>query len=159
MVLTTDESYAEIGDINTVYVDYKSLPKSTEVGKNIFVDDGQLRFEVIEVRSDSVKVKAVNSWKLSNNKGVNLPMTTVDLPALSERDKRDLAFGVEQGVDMVFASFIRKAEDIVEIRKHLGDKGKNIKIIAKIESHEGVANFPSILEVADGIMVARGGMF
>jgi pyruvate kinase len=159
MILTNDTARAENGDLECVYVDYKSLPKSTDVGKNIYVDDGQLRFEVIEVRQDSVKVRAVNNWKLSNNKGVNLPMTTVDLPALSERDKKDLQFGVEQGVDMIFASFIRKGEDIVDIRQQLGDKGKSIKIIAKIESHEGLENFAEILDKADGIMVARGGLF
>jgi len=156
MILTVNEARAENGDVDCVYVDYKNLPKSTDVGKNIFIDDGQLRFEVLEVGSDFVKVKAVNSWKLSNNKGVNLPMTTVDLPALSERDKKDIGFAVQHQLDMIFASFIRKPEDILEIRQVLGEAGKKIKIIAKIESHEGLENFNGILEVADGIMVARG---
>ena len=156
MILTTDENRKDDGDLSCIYIDYKNLPKSTDVGRNIFVDDGQLRLEVTEVHDTFVKVRAVNNWRISNNKGVNLPMTTVDLPALSERDKKDLKFGVEQGVDMIFASFIRKAEDILEIRKVLGEQGRHIKIIAKIESHEGVENFSSILDVTDGVMVARG---
>lgn len=156
MTLSTNDKDAENGDMNMIYIDYNKLPTSTAVGRNIFVDDGQLRFEVLECGEDFVKVKAINEWKISNNKGVNLPMTTVELPALSERDKRDLKFGVEQGVDMIFASFIRKAADIQDIRTTLGEAGSKIKIIAKIESHEGVENFNEILEVTDGIMVARG---
>jgi pyruvate kinase len=170
-ILTIDDSRANDGDLQTIYIDYKKLPQSTAVGKNIFVDDGQLRLEVVAIEGNNVRVRAVNSWKISNNKGVNLPMvcfttnlshsdnnckTTVDLPALSERDKKDILFAVEMGLDMIFASFIRKASDIMEIREVLGEKGKGLKIIAKIESHEGVDNFNSILEAADGIMVARG---
>jgi len=93
---------------------------------------------------------------LGETKGINLPGTTVTLPAITEKDKSDLIFGVQQGVDLIAASFVRKAEDVKEIRKVLGLPGRTIMIFSKIESEEGVENFDEILEVSDGIMVARG---
>ncbi|KAK9766014.1 Pyruvate kinase [Basidiobolus ranarum] len=156
MLFTTDDKYAELCDGERMYVDYKNLPKVIEAGKIIYVDDGILSFEVIEVLGADVKVRALNNGKLCSKKGVNLPKTDVDLPALSEKDKADLRFGVEQGVDMIFASFIRSAQDVRDIRAVLGEKGKHIKIIVKIENYQGVYNFPEILKETDGVMVARG---
>ncbi|CAG8594258.1 8227_t:CDS:10 [Cetraspora pellucida] len=156
MIFSTDEKYAEICDLNVMYIDYKNITKVIEVGKNIYVDDGVLSFQVLEVHDDSVKVRAINNGKLCSKKGVNLPETDVDLPAVSEKDKNDLLFGLENNVDMVFASFIRQGQDIINIRQILGEKGSGIKIIAKIENQQGVNNFDEILKEADGIMVARG---
>lgn len=128
-----------------------------EAGRTIYVDDGVLSFEVIEVTDDkTLKCRCMNNGKISSRKGVNLPKTDVDLPALSEKDQADLKFGVKNGVDMIFASFIRSGDDIKHIRACLGQEGKSIQIIAKIENQQGVNNFDEILKQTDGVMVARG---
>ncbi|KAF9439338.1 Pyruvate kinase [Entomortierella beljakovae] len=156
MIISTDPKYAEACTEEVMYVDYKNLTKVITPGKVIYVDDGVLSFSVLEVNDDHVKVEAINNGKLCSRKGVNLPKTEVDLPALSEKDKADLKFGVKNNVDIVFASFIRRADDVREIRKVLGEEGKHIRIISKIENHQGVMNFDEILTVTDGVMVARG---
>jgi pyruvate kinase len=111
---------------------------------------------VLSIEGSVVKVRSLNSGNISSRKGVNLPKTDVDLPALSEKDKQDLRFGVKNNVDMIFASFIRKGQDVKDIRAVLGPDGANIKIIVKIENEQGVANFDEILKETDGVMVARG---
>ncbi|CAG8574906.1 1243_t:CDS:10 [Acaulospora morrowiae] len=156
MTFSTNDDYAEICDLEVMYIDYKNLTKVIDVGKIIYVDDGILSFEVLEKHEDSVKVRALNSGKLCSKKGVNLPNTDVDLPAVSEKDKKDLLFGVENDVDMIFASFIRTGQDVRDIRNILGENGKKIKIISKIENQQGVNNFDDILKETDGVMVARG---
>jgi pyruvate kinase len=139
------------------YVDYKNITKVIEKGRIIYVDDGVLSFQVLDiVDNKTIRVRAVNNGKICSRKGVNLPKTDVDLPPLSEKDKSDLRFGVKNGVDMVFASFIRQASDITAIREVLGKEGKDIQIIAKIENQQGVNNFDEILKATDGVMVARG---
>lgn len=138
-------------------MDYKNITKVIKRGRVIYVDDGVLAFDVLEVKDDkTIECRARNNGFISSKKGVNLPNTDVDLPALSEKDKADLQFGVENGVDMVFASFIRRAQDIRDIRAVLGEAGAQIQIIAKIENRQGLNNFPEILAETDGVMVARG---
>jgi pyruvate kinase len=117
---------------------------------------GILSLLVLSVDGTNVHVRTLNNGTISSRKGVNLPKANVDLPALSEKDKKDLQFGVRNGVDMIFASFIRRAQDVKDIRTVLGPDGANIKIIVKIENEQGVANFDEILKETDGVMVARG---
>ncbi|EKM61229.1 uncharacterized protein PHACADRAFT_111557 [Phanerochaete carnosa HHB-10118-sp] len=155
-IIATEEKYSKIGDDKILYMDYKNLPRVTAPGKLIYVDDGILSLLVTAIDGPNVHVRALNNGTLSSRKGVNLPKTDVDLPALSEKDKADLRFGVKNGVDMVFASFIRRAQDVRDIRTVLGPDGANIKIIVKIENEQGVANFDEILRETDGVMVARG---
>ncbi|PQJ88219.1 pyruvate kinase PykF [Aliivibrio sifiae] len=152
---TTDISV--VGNKDVVAVTYPGFAKDLEVGNIILVDDGLIEMEVVATTETEVKCKVLNSGDLGENKGVNLPGVSVKLPALSEKDKADLKFGCEQGVDFVAASFIRKEEDVKEIRELLvANGGESIQIISKIENQEGVDNFDSILEASDGIMVARG---
>ncbi|KAI9138944.1 pyruvate kinase [Paraphysoderma sedebokerense] len=157
ITLTNDPAYERKCTGSILYIEYPSLTKSLAPGKQIFIEDGNLSLIVTKVvDTHHILAKAVNTHKLSSRKNVNLPGTDVDLPAVSEKDKKDLLFGVEQGVDMIFASFIRRAEDVREIRDVLGPKGRHIKIISKIENLQGVKNFDSILKETDGVMVARG---
>jgi pyruvate kinase len=157
MVISTDPAYAKKCDDKVMFVDYKNITKVIKKGRIIYVDDGVLSFEVLDIPDqNTIKVRAVNNGNICSHKGVNLPNTDVDLPALSEKDKADLRFGVQNKVDMVFASFIRSGDDIKSIREVLGEEGKQIQIIAKIENQQGVNNFDEILRETDGVMVARG---
>jgi len=129
-----------------------------KIGNYILIADGQISLTIQAINPDGKSVTCVvnNSATLGENKNVHLPGSKVNLPAVSEKDKEDLKFGVDKGVDMVAASFIRSPDDVIQIRRILGEKGQRIKIISKIESTEGLENFDQILTVSDGIMVARG---
>ncbi|CAO1420565.1 unnamed protein product [Diamesa serratosioi] len=155
--ITTNKDLFESQTKEQIYVDYPNIVKVLNVGDRIFIDDGLIELKVETIEADILECTIVNGGTLGNQKGVNLPDTTVDLPALSDKDKSDIMFGVEQGVDIIFASFIQNAAGVDSIRSCLcGEKGRNIKIMAKIESQEGLDNLDEIIEKADGILVARG---
>lgn len=152
---TTDKTV--IGDATRVAVTYEGFTSDLKAGDTVLVDDGLLEFTVTEVVGNEVRCVAENNGDLGENKGVNLPNVSVNLPALSEKDINDLKFGCEQGIDYVAASFIRKADDVRAVRRVLDENGgQNVQIISKIENQEGVDNFEEILALSDGIMVARG---
>ena len=153
--LTTEKTI--IGNNKIVAVTYEGLSKDLSPGNIVLLDDGLIEMEVKEIVGKEVKCIVKNSGDLGENKGINLPNVSVNLPALSEKDILDLKFGCEQNVDFVAASFIRKAGDVKAVRKTLDSfGGVGIKIISKIENQEGLDNFEEILELSDGIMVARG---
>ena len=147
-----------MGDINIVNQSYENLPKDVVPGDRILIDDGLVELKVLEVVDGTdIKCEVINNGVLSNHKGVNVPGVIINLPAITEKDIKDIIFGVENGVDFIAPSFIRKAQDVIDIRRILEENnGSGINIISKIENQEGVDNIDEIISASDGIMVARG---
>lgn len=147
-----------VGNKDIVSVSYPGLPNDVEKGSIISVDDGLIQLEVLEIKDGTdIVCRVQNNGVISDHKGVNLPGRVTNLPAITPKDVDDIKFGIENGIDMIAASFIRKKEDIYDIRKVLEDHGgEDILILSKIESQEGVDNLDEIIEASDGIMVARG---
>ncbi len=153
--LTTEET---TGDAHRCSITYADLPQDVGAGDTILLDDGLVRLTVLETKATDVRCRVENDGVMKDNKGVNVPGVRLSMPYMSQRDRDDIRFGVEQGYDYIAASFVRTAADVRELRRFLEELGSDIRIIAKIENREGVANLSEILSVADGIMVARGDM-
>ena len=146
-----------MGDKERCTVSYKGLANDVKPGDTILIDDGLVGLTVKEVNNDNIVCEVQNSGIVKNHKGVNVPGVKVNLPAITEKDRSDIEFGIEQGIDFIAASFVRKVSDVLAIREILEENNaEHIKIISKIENQEGVENLDEIIEVSDGIMVARG---
>ena len=153
--LTTREI---IGDETITHINYSGLNEDVAAGNKILIDDGLIELEVEKVEGTEIVCTVINGGELGEKKGVNVPNVKIKLPALTEKDKEDIRFGIKQGFDFIAASFVRTADCIREIKSMLDSEGSAIKVIAKIENAEGIDNLDEIIAVADGIMVARGDM-
>lgn len=152
-ILTTENI---IGDQHRAGVTYTDLPNDVQVGSQILIDDGLIELKVKKITDTDVICEVIAGGELGERKGVNIPNAKLKLPAITEKDREDIIFGINEGVDFIAASFVRNAEAIREIRKILNDCNSDVTIIAKIENAEGLENIDEIIEEADGIMVARG---
>lgn len=146
-----------LGNQEKCQISYTGLPEDVVPGDKILIDDGLIGLEVISTTATEIKCKVLNGGPVKNNKGVNVPNVKIQLPALTPKDINDIKFGIEQGIDFIAASFIRKASDVLAIRQVLEENNAHdIHIISKIENQEGLDNLEEILAVSDGLMVARG---
>lgn len=154
IILTTEDI---LGDSHKIPVNYIDMPKIMKPDSRILLDDGLIELAVAYVKGPDIYCKVINGGKLKPRKGVNLPGIKTTLPGITTRDVAHINFGLDQGIDIIAVSFVRKAADIEEVRRILKEKNaEHIQIISKIENEEGVANLDEIIEVSDGIMVARG---
>ena len=153
--LTTDVT---AGTNEKVSITYKQLPNDVEEGMAILLDDGLIELKVDKVTATDIECTVINGGFVSNKKGVNVPGAELSMPFISDVDREDILFGIKMGFDFLACSFVRSKEDILEVRKILDENGAKTKVIAKIENMQGIRNLLEILEVSDGIMVARGDM-
>lgn len=166
ITLTTDEKYKTSSTAEMLYVTYEKMPATVKSGDCVLLDDGLIRLTVIEVDEQAQTIRCLiqNTERLGSRKGVNLPGLNVDLPAMTEKDKQDIEFGIKNDMDFIAASFVRTAQDVTQIKdfvektqlKYWPASHPAPRIISKIENFQGVRNFSEILSVSDGIMVARG---
>lgn len=144
------------GDATRCAVTYAELPQDVKAGDTILLDDGLVRLTVLSTTASAIRCRVENGGVMKDHKGVNVPGVSLSMPYMSQQDREDILFGMEEGFDFIAASFVRSAADVRELRKLLESRKSRIRIIAKIENQEGVDNIDEILEAADGIMVARG---
>ena len=147
------------GDENGVSITYDKLNEDVSVGGKILIDDGLIEMSVEDVTADAIVCRVLNDGVVSDKKGVNVPGVDLSMPYVSEKDRDDILFGIKSGFDFIAASFVRSAQDVMEVRGILEEENCNtINIISKIENLQGVNNIDEIIDVSDGIMIARGDM-
>lgn len=154
-ILTTEEV---MGTSERASITYKNLKNDIKVGMTILIDDGLIEMVVEKMEGTEIYCHVVNGGYVSNHKGVNVPGAILSMPYISEADREDIIFGAEHGFDFLAASFARTKDDILKVRQIIEERGSKMKIIAKIENMQGINNLEEILDVSDGIMVARGDM-
>ena len=155
IILSSCEEAFE-GTPEKVWVNYRLLAQEVEPGQNIYIDDGALNLEVEEIKGDDVHCKVIVGGPLRNTKGINLPGSDITMPALSDKDKQDIAWGIQHGMEYLAMSFVKTRQDIVEVRRLIQSYGGNMKVLAKIETRQAVQNIEEIVDAVDGVMVARG---
>ena len=155
IVLVSDDKPFD-GTPERIWVNYPLLAKEVIPGQNIFIDDGTLNLEVEKTEADEVTCRVIVGGTLRNTKGINLPGADISLPALSDKDRDDIIWGIQHGMEYLAVSFVKTAKDILEVRKLIQEHGSNMKVLAKIETKQAVDNISEIVDVVDGVMVARG---
>ena len=153
LTITTEEVEGDQVRVSTVY---KEIVNDVDPGDTILIDDGNIELETVNVKGNEVLTKVVHGGILKSRKGINLPDTNVSAPSLTEKDRKDLEFGLKQDLDWIALSFVRKADDIRELKEIISAAGSSARVVAKIEKPEALRNFDEIIEVTDAIMVARG---
>lgn len=155
-ILTVNIDKEDMGTARLVGTTYKGIVNDVNIGELILIDDGKLQLEITDIRKDEVDAKVIYGGPLKSRKGINLPNTSISAPSLTEKDIKDLGFGLSQEVEWVALSFVRKAEDIIDLKKRIKRAGKTTKVVAKIEKPEALENIDEIIEATDALMVARG---